>query len=143
MEPRPDWHEYFVNIAFAVAKRSVCTRRRVGAVLVRDNRVISTGYNGAPVGEPECAEACPRGQLSYRELPTGASYDSGPGKCIAIHAETNALVHAGADLARGAILYCTHDPCPECRKLIREMGIASVITPIDVRAMQFLTEGFR
>ena len=110
---RPSWHGTWLAIAEVMAARSLCTRRQVGAVLVKDNRVISTGYNGTAPKQPECfSGGCPRGGL------TGAlpeDYHAFP--CSGIHAEANALLRAGS-VASGAVLYCTHKPCPQCQNLI-------------------------
>lgn len=126
---RPDWDEYFLNIAEAVAARADCKRRRVGAVIVARNRIVATGYNGAPAGDRGClAGACPRGYRTHEELPPGSSYDTGPGSCIAVHAEANALLYADRDRAEGGTLYCTEDPCDGCLRLIRGAGITSVVT---------------
>jgi dCMP deaminase len=111
---RPDWREYFLRIAETVAIRADCDRRQVGAVVVKDNRIVGTGYNGAPAGAPGCA-TCPR-RLSKVE--PFSSYDTGPGTCIAIHAEANALLYTDrADLV-GATMYTTCQPCDGCLKLI-------------------------
>lgn len=128
---RPGWDEYFLSIARAVATRADCTRRQVGAVIVRDHRIVATGYNGAPSGRPGClsAGACPRGQLSYHEVALGSSYDAGPGSCIAVHAEANALLYADRDKCEGADLYITSEPCDGCRRLIAAAGIKLVIWP--------------
>lgn len=122
---RPDWDEYFLGIAHAVAARADCSRRKVGAVVVRGNRIVSTGYNGSPPHAASClAGACPRA-ASHAE--PGSSYDTGPGSCIAIHAEANALLYAGVDGCRGSTLYVTDEPCQGCIKLIRATGIRWVI----------------
>lgn len=125
---RPDWDEYFLNIAFAVATRADCSRRKVGCVIVDEqHRIVSAGYNGAPSGKPGCLEgACPRGQLSYSELKEHTSYDEGPGLCISIHAEANALLYAGA-MVRGCTAYVTDEPCPTCAKLLLGAGISTVV----------------
>lgn len=129
-EKRPGWDEYFLGICRAVSARADCTRRKVGAVIVgTDHRIISTGYNGPPPGEPGCLSdgECPRGQKSIAELPSGGSYDSGPDTvCIAIHAEANAVIYAGRE-ARGGTIYCTDKPCYGCYKLIRGAGIENII----------------
>ena len=95
---RPGWHDWGVGIAYAVAQRADCTRRRVGAVVFDEaNRILSTGYNGAPAGRLGCLEGgCPRGSLGHDELPLDAPYEdpSSPGFCISIHAESNALLFA-------------------------------------------------
>lgn len=122
---RPDWDDYFLDIAKAVAKRADCTRRQVGCVIVgTDRRIISTGYNGLAAGRPGCASegACPRGRLSYDEVPLDLAYDHGKGLCQAIHAEANALLYATSSV-RGATAYLTHPPCPTCRNLLEGAGV--------------------
>lgn len=122
---RPDWDNYFLGVAHWVSTRADCTRRQVGCVLVSaQRRIISTGYNGAPAGDPGClAGHCPRGQLSYDEVPKDSNYDN----CIAIHAEANALLYA-VESARGATAYITDPPCPSCAKLLRAAGIERIVT---------------
>lgn len=124
---RPSWDDYFIGIARAVAARADCSRRQIGAVVVRDNRIVSTGYNGSPPGGPSClAGECPR---STSNVPPGSSYDSGPGACIAVHAELNALLYAGIDGCKGSTLYITDQPCDGCAKIIAASGIECVVTP--------------
>lgn len=146
---RPDWDEYFQGVAFSVAARADCTRRLVGAIIVSPytHYIIATGYNGSAPGEPGCLSdgACPRGQhYQIKANPPrcacgkdwvcpdastpNSSYDSGPGTCIAIHAEANALLRAGRE-ASGAIMYVTGEPCDGCFKLIKGAGVISVIWP--------------
>lgn len=152
---RLGWDDYFLRIADDVALRADCTRRQVGAVLVgADHRIIETGYNGSPPGEPGCLSdgACPRGRhyrakpLSPHDpvpmevcacgvpwpcamaVPAGSSYDTGPGACISIHAEINALLRAGIR-ARGSTLYLTDQPCDGCWRLIRGAGVTRVVWP--------------
>lgn len=127
----PGWDEYFLGIAHAVAVRAKCTRRKVGAVIVVDRRIIATGYNGAAPGEPDCLEgACPRGQLPYDVIPGLADYDrpGTPGFCIAIHAEVNALLFATRD-TKGGTAYITDPPCPGCRKALAAAGIERAVYP--------------
>jgi dCMP deaminase len=128
---RPGWDEYFLHIAEAVSTRADCTRRKVGAVVVRDNRIVSCGYNGAPAGRPGCLTdgACPRGRQGFEHVPPGSSYDTGDGACISVHAEANALLYADRDHCVGASLYCTDDPCDGCLRLILGAGITWVVTP--------------
>jgi dCMP deaminase len=130
---RPDWDPYFLDIARAVAARADCTRRQVGAVLVRDHRIVSTGYNGAPAGQPGCltAGACPRGRTSYEEVPAFSDYTAaaGAGACIAHHAEANALYYARFGSTFGADLYITCEPCPQCQTLITRLDVARVVWP--------------
>lgn len=124
---RPNWDEYFLVIAKAVALRADCSRRAVGCVLVDSrNRIISTGYNGAPAGDPGCLSgACPRGQLSYDEVAALSSYDMGAGTCISVHAEANALLYAPR-IEPGTRAYITFQPCPTCFKLLRAAGINEI-----------------
>jgi deoxycytidylate deaminase len=125
---RPSWDWYFLDIADVVKTRSVCTRRQVGALVVGpDHRIISTGYNGSPPGNPDCPDLpCPRASSG---VPSGSSYAEGPGQCIAVHAETNAILYAGRKKCLGTTIYSTHEPCPDCQKLISAVGIARVVTP--------------
>ena len=126
---RPDWDTYFLTMAEAVATRADCRRRRVGAVLVKDHRVISTGYNGAPSKHPGCLDGhCPRGLLSYDEVAAFSDYRSGPGKCIAQHAEANALAYASQE-KRGGTMYVTHQPCGECRVNPMGSGVVRAVWP--------------
>lgn len=127
-DPRPDWDTYYLYIAQAVATRADCTRRTIGAIIVKGDRIVSTGYNGAPAGKPGCLtqNACPRGRMSKTEVAMGSSYDTGAGSCIALHAEQNAILRAGLD-ARGSILYITDEPCDGCSRLIEGAGISLVV----------------
>jgi dCMP deaminase len=112
MTGRPGWDEYFLGIAEAVSRRADCTRRQVGAVIVdADHRIVSTGYNGAAAGKRGCLSgACPRGRLSYDELPHQAGgYDN----CISLHAELNACVYAGRSPACG-LSHRHSRSCPSC-----------------------------
>ena len=120
---RPDWDEYFLDIATLVSRRSTCLRRNVGAVLVRERRILSTGYNGAPSGLRHCLEiGCLRAQL---QIPSGERHEL----CRGLHAEQNAIIQAalhGVGIA-GATLYCTNSPCGICAKMIINAGIVSVV----------------
>lgn len=118
---RQSWDEYFLELARAASTRATCVRRKHGAVIVRDRRIVATGYNGAPSGYPHCQDgACPR---AHREPDRGRDYDD----CIAIHAEANALLLSGPDQRRGASLYCTGAPCFGCAKLVANSGVAEVV----------------
>lgn len=129
-DPRPDWDTYYLQIARAVSARADCTRRKVGAIIVSGDRIVSTGYNGAPSGKPGCltSGACPRGLLDVQQVAPGSSYDTGAGSCIALHAEQNAILRAGLD-SRGSTLYITDEPCGGCARLIEGAGIARVVFP--------------
>ena len=120
---RQSWDEYFLGLAQSASTRSNCSRRAVGAVIVRDRHIQSTGYNGPPSGYGHCdAGACPR---SGSKEATGAdpNYDN----CVAIHAEANALLFADAHQREGATLYTTAAPCFSCAKLIANSGIGEVV----------------
>ncbi len=120
---RPEWKEYFIGIARLVSKRSTCTRRKVGAVVVRDKRVLATGYNGAPTGLSHCAETgCIREKMG---VPSGQRHEL----CRGLHAEQNAIIQAayhGISI-QDAILFCTTVPCSICFKMIINAGIKEVV----------------
>jgi dCMP deaminase len=120
---RPEWKEYFVGIARLVSKRSTCTRRKVGAVLVRDKRVLATGYNGAPSGLSHCEETgCIREKMA---VPSGQRHEL----CRGLHAEQNAIIQAayhGINI-KDAIFFCTTLPCSICFKMIINAGIKEVV----------------
>jgi len=120
---RPSWDEYFMQIAELVATRSTCLRRKVGAVLVKDKRILATGYNGAPRNLPHCeVTGCLREKL---RIPSGERQEI----CRGLHAEQNAIIQAalyGASI-KGSILYCTHQPCITCSKMIINAGIEKVV----------------
>jgi dCMP deaminase len=118
---RTDWDHYFLNIARETATRSNCVRRKHGAVIVKNRRISSTGYNGPPSGHPHCDEgACPRADT---ESPSGWGYDT----CIAIHAEANAILYSSPVEREGASVYITGVPCFTCAKLIANSGITEVV----------------
>jgi len=120
---RPDWDEYFMNIAQVVALRSNCIKRKVAAIIVKDKRIISTGYNGTPRGLPNCNEGgCPR---------CNSLGESGKGleECYCSHAEENAITQSayhGVNI-KGANLYSTFSPCLLCTKMIINSGITEVV----------------
>lgn len=119
---RPSWHEYFMGISTLVASRATCTRRKVGAVLVKEKRILCSGYNGAPAKVPHCKETgCLRARLN---VPSGEKHEL----CRGVHAEQNAIIQAAYHgiQVRGAILYCTNQPCSICAKMIVNAGIKSV-----------------
>ncbi|MGE4271768.1 MAG: cytidine/deoxycytidylate deaminase family protein [Desulfitobacterium sp.] len=119
---RPSWDEYFMQMAQVVAGRSTCLRRQVGAVIVKDKQILSTGYNGSPSGLSHCAEkGCLRQQLG---IPSGERAEI----CRAVHAEQNALVQAAKHgvVINGADIYTTVQPCVLCTKLLINAGIERV-----------------
>lgn len=122
METRPSWQQYFMEMAFLASKRSTCLRRKVGAILVRDNQIISSGYNGSPKGISHCAQTgCLREQLN---VPSGQNHEL----CRGVHAEQNAIIQASLNGSntRNTHLYCTHQPCSICAKLIINAEINTV-----------------
>ena len=121
---RPTWDQTFGEIAKVWSRRSTCSRRRVGAVVVKNNRVIGQGYNGVPSGEIHCIDGgCPRG-LMGPEVPPGSDYNLYP--CKALHAEHNAILQAGMEACRGATIYVTAEPCLQCATLIKHVGIKEI-----------------
>lgn len=127
---RPTWDEYFLALSETASMRADCRRRKVGATLVGpDNRVIAHGYNGAIPGLPGCLEgACPRGLLSYSEVPAGAPYT----QCIATHAEANALRSAPPERVSGSTMYINTNPCDRCIVVMRSAGVIKIIWPDNV-----------
>ena len=119
---RPSWEAYFMDITYLVAKRSTCLRRAVGAIVVKDKRVLSTGYNGAPTGIKHCLETgCLREKLN---IASGENHEL----CRGIHAEQNAIIQAayhGVSI-KGASLFCTNLPCSICAKMIINAGIRRI-----------------
>jgi dCMP deaminase len=128
---RPTWDEYFLDIAFSVAERSTCDRAHVGAVLVRDRRILATGYNGSPAGLPHCDEV---GHLIA------------DGHCVrTLHAEQNAIIQSALHgvSSEGATAYVTHQPCLTCAKMLINAGIQRVVyagSYLDNYSRQFLAE---
>jgi dCMP deaminase len=120
---RPGWDEYFLAIAKLVSTRSTCLRRNVGAILVRDKKILATGYNGAPSGVDHCEETgCLREKLN---VPSGERHEL----CRGLHAEQNAFLQAAlhGTSVKGAILYSTTQPCIICAKMVINAGIREVI----------------
>ena len=119
---RPAWNDYFMEIAALVAKRSTCLRRAVGAIIVKDKRILATGYNGAPSGIAHCAEVgCLRETM---QIASGERHEL----CRGIHAEQNAIIQAayhGVPI-QGASLYCTNLPCSICTKMLINAGIQKI-----------------
>ncbi|MBW1745496.1 MAG: cytidine/deoxycytidylate deaminase family protein [Deltaproteobacteria bacterium] len=119
---RPSWETYFMDIAHLVAKRSTCRRRAVGALLVKDKRILSTGYNGAPSGLKHCLDiGCLREKLN---IASGERHEL----CRGIHAEQNAIIQAalhGVSI-KDATLFCTNQPCLICAKMLINAGITKI-----------------
>ncbi|MFA6130177.1 MAG: cytidine/deoxycytidylate deaminase family protein [Candidatus Omnitrophota bacterium] len=120
---RPTWDEYFLEMSALVAKRSTCLRRSVGAVIVKEKRILATGYNGAPSGLKHCVEiGCIRQKM---KIPSGERHEL----CRALHAEQNALIQAclhGISV-KGAVLYATNQPCVICAKMLINAGIKEIV----------------
>jgi dCMP deaminase len=137
---RPSWDDYFSEIAKLVSSRATCLRRKVGAVIVKDKRILSTGYNGAPSGLPHCNEVgCLREQM---KIPSGERHEL----CRGVHAEQNAIIQAAkfGVCINGSTLYVTDSPCFICSREILNSGIKRVVYGqgySDERARDFLKEG--
>ncbi|MDR1400918.1 MAG: cytidine/deoxycytidylate deaminase family protein [Endomicrobium sp.] len=124
---RPSWNEYFIKLAWLVAERSTCLRHHVGAIIVKDKRILTTGYNGAAVGLHSCIHfGCLRNALN---IPSGQRHEI----CRAIHAEQNAIIQGGYHgiSTKGATLYCTHSPCVLCAKMIVNAAIKKVVADVE------------
>ena len=123
MRERPSYDEYFMEMAHLVAKRSTCLRRKVGAILVKDKHILSTGYNGAPKGLKHCSEVgCLRKELG---IPSGERHEI----CRGLHAEQNAIIQAavfGISI-KNSVLYCTNTPCVVCAKMLINAGVDEIV----------------
>jgi dCMP deaminase len=129
---RPDWDEYFIGIAKAVSTRATCLRRKYGAVITKDNIIVSTGYNGAPSGMKDCLEVgkCTRKEL---QIPHGERYEL----CHSVHAEANAIIRASVDELKGSTMYisgvdekgseCNSEPCMMCKRMMLNSRIDKVV----------------
>lgn len=129
---RPGWDRYFLNIAREVSRRATCLRRRYGAVITKDNIIVSTGYNGAPRGMMDCLDAskCTRTEL---QIPHGERYEL----CHSVHAEANSIIRASMLEMQGAVIYitgtdgeggeCDSAPCMMCKRMILNAGIGRVV----------------
>lgn len=134
MSKRVSWDEYFMKIAFLVAERSTCLRRHVGAIIVKDKRVLTTGYNGAAKGIKDCTErGCLRNEMN---IPSGTRHEI----CRAIHAEQNAITQAGLHgiTINGGTLYCTHSPCIICAKMAVNAGITRFVSCASYQDEEFV-----
>ena len=120
---RPSWDEYFMKLAHEVATRTTCLRRAVGAVIVKDRRILATGYNGVPTGLAHCAEVgCLREQLG---IPSGQRQEI----CRGLHAEQNAIIQAaryGINI-NGSSIYITTQPCITCAKMLINAGVQEIV----------------
>lgn len=125
-EKLPTWDEYYMGIAFAVREKANCLGNRVGAVIVKDNRVVSTGYNGVPEGMKNCLDGgCLRCLNPEGQYPSGTGY----GLCICVHAEQNALLSAArfGIAVEGATVFTTMQPCFGCLKEMLQVKIRRVV----------------
>lgn len=120
---RPSWDQYFMDIALVVASRSTCMRRKVGALLVRDRRILATGYNGAPSALDHCQDVgCVRSELN---VPAGERHEL----CRGLHAEQNVIIQAAVHgvPVSGSKLYTTLEPCSVCAKMLINAGINEIV----------------
>ena len=122
-EKRISWEEYFIKITKLVSEKSSCLSAPKGAIIIKDKRIIATGYSGAPAGIVSCYE---EGYCLKRKL--GYGHGEGHDKCLAVHAEANAILQAASlgISCKDCIMYCTHKPCNDCAKLIINSGIKTV-----------------
>ena len=115
--------DYFIKIALVVSERSTCKRHSVGAIIVKNKIILSTGYNGAPKGTKDCLSlGCLRDE---QNIPSGERNEI----CRAVHAEQNAIIQAASNgvNTENAIMYCTHSPCNVCAKMIANAGIKEIV----------------
>ena len=120
---RPSWDEYFMQIAILVSSRSTCIRRKVGAIIVKDKRILTTGYNGVPRRLAHCREVgCLREKMG---IPSGKNQEL----CRGLHAEQNAIIQAALHgiTIQHSYLYCTEQPCITCAKMIVNAGIVKIL----------------
>ncbi len=136
---RPSWDDYFMRLAYLVSERSTCLRRRVGAVLVKEKRILATGYNGAPSGVTHCeVTGCLRQKLN---VPAGERHEI----CRGLHAEQNVILQAAryGVSVRESTLYITASPCGICAKMLINAGIKEIVVAEfypDEMALDFLKE---
>lgn len=120
---RPPWDDYFLGVAELISRRSTCLRRKVGAIIVKERRILSTGYNGAPAGLPHCSQVgCLRRK---KRIPAGERHEL----CRGLHAEQNAIIQAalyGVSI-KDATIYATHHPCSVCTKMIINASLKRIV----------------
>jgi len=121
---RPSWDEYFLEVAGLVSKRATCLRRKVGAVLIKDKRILATGYNGAPSGLKDCLQIgyCLRERMG---IPSGQRHEL----CRGLHAEQNVLIQAALHgiSTKDSVLYLTNQPCIICAKMLINAGVKEIV----------------
>ncbi len=123
IDARPRWDEYFMKITEVVSERATCVKRSVGAIIVKENRILSSGYNGAPKGMAHCGEAgCIRKEMG---VASGQRHEL----CRGLHAEQNAIIQAAWHGVRieGGTMYCTYQPCVICVKMMLNAGIKRLV----------------
>ncbi len=140
---RPSWDEYFMRLAYLVSTRATCTRRKVGAVIVKDRRVLATGYNGPPKGLAHCdVTGCIREEL---DIPSGERHEL----CRGLHAEQNAIIQAAVHgvSIRGATIYVTNHPCVVCAKMIINAEMKEIVYsegyPDDLAKLMLIESGIK
>jgi len=140
---RPSWDEYFMRMAYLVSTRSTCTRRKVGAVIVKDKRILATGYNGPPKGLAHCdVTGCIREDLN---VPSGERHEL----CRGLHAEQNAIIQAAVHgvSIRNATIYVTNHPCVVCAKMLINAEIKEIVYaegyPDDLAQLMLLESDIR
>lgn len=128
---KPTWDEYFMSLSEVVRSRADCLRRRVGAIIVKDLRIMATGYNGTPHNIPDCSEGgCVRCKKRHSgELESGQDEES----CVCIHAEQNVIIQAAylGLSTKGSTLFSTTNPCSSCAKMLINAGIVRVVCKME------------
>jgi dCMP deaminase len=127
IDKRPSWDEYFMMLCDVVEKRADCTSRKVGAIVVRDNRILTTGYNGTPNKVKNCTEGgCWRCKKRFKKQIGSFEYEE---SCICIHAEQNAIIQAAyiGISTKGSTVYSTTNPCSSCAKMLINAGISRIV----------------
>jgi dCMP deaminase len=122
---RPNWDDYYLAIAKAVSARGDCVRAQHGAIVVKDHKIVSTGYNGTPSGDDRSCGST--GQCPRALDPTAKHAEGNYDLCWATHAESNALLRASWNDLSGSTIYITGKPCPGCSKLINSAGIERIV----------------
>ncbi len=140
---RPSWDEYFMRLAYLVSTRATCTRRKVGAVIVKERRVLATGYNGPPKGLAHCdVTGCIREELN---IPSGERHEL----CRGLHAEQNAIIQAAVHgvSIKGATIYVTNHPCVVCAKMIINAEMEEIVYaegyPDDLAKLMLIESGIK
>lgn len=137
---RLGWDDWGLGLAEAASKRADCRRRQVGAVITdSEHTIVGVGYNGYPAGKPGCLteDGCPRGQLTYAQVPAGSAYVGVAAVCSALHAEEQAVMRLARAHGARYTMYVNHEPCPNCSRLLGGVpGLIRVVWPAGELAVE-------